>query len=67
MFIDNQATIELMLANTSLKKHDKVTLHILQEAVEDRIVIPVYIPGDVNIADLFTKAKPHKEEKYGSG
>ena len=56
-----------MLANTSLKKHDKVTLHILQEAVEDRIVIPVYIPGDVNIADLFTKANPHKEEKYGSG
>ena len=36
MFIDNQASIKLMLNNQSTKKHDRITLHLLQEAVEDK-------------------------------
>jgi hypothetical protein len=56
MFIDNQASIKLMLNNQSTKKHDRITLHLLQEAVEDKNIIPVYIPSDQNVSDMFTKA-----------
>lgn len=56
MFIDNQASIKLMLNNLSTKKHDRITLHLLQEAVEDKNIIPVYIPSDQNVSDMFTKA-----------
>ena len=56
MFIDNQASIKLMLNNSSTKKHDRTTLHILQEAVNDKRIIPVYIPSDQNVSDMFTKA-----------
>ena len=56
MFIDNQASIKLMLNNVSTKKHDRITLHLLQEAVEDKNIIPVYIPSDQNVSDMFTKA-----------
>ena len=56
MFIDNQASIKLILNNSSTKKHDRTTLHILQEAVNDKRIIPVYIPSDQNVSDMFTKA-----------
>lgn len=56
MFIDNQASIKLMLNNSSTKKHDRTTLHLLQEAVDDKKIIPVYIPSDQNVSDMFTKA-----------
>ena len=56
MFIDNQASIKLMLNNLSTKIHDRITLHLLQEAVEDKNIIPVYIPSDQNVSDMFTKA-----------
>jgi len=58
MFIDNQASIKLMLNNSSTKKHDRTTLHLLQEAVDDKKIIPVYIPSDQNVSDMFTKANP---------
>jgi len=56
MFIDNQASIKLMLNNSSTKKHDRTTLHLLQEAVDDKKIIPVYIPSHQNVSDMFTKA-----------
>ena len=56
MFIDNQASIKLILNNSSTKKHDRTTLHLLQEAVDDKKIIPVYIPSDQNVSDMFTKA-----------
>ena len=60
MFIDNQASINLMLNNTSLKKHDRTTIHVLQESVDERIFIPIYIPSKLNVADMFTKANAAK-------
>ena len=65
MFIDNQASIKLMLNNSSTKKHDRTTLHILQEAVNDKRIIPVYIPSDQNVSDMFTKANAvHEQRTY---
>ena len=60
MFIDNQASINLMLNNTSLKKHDRTTIHVLQESVDDRVIIPIYIPSKLNVSDMFTKANAAK-------
>ena len=60
MFIDNQASINLMLNNTSLKKHDRTTIHVLQESVDERVIIPIYIPSKLNVSDMFTKANAAK-------
>ena len=64
MFIDNQATIKLMLTNSSMKKHDRITLHVLQEAVNYEKIIPIYIPSAQNIADMFTKANAAKNKEH---
>ncbi len=64
MFIDNQASIKLMLKNSSIKKHDRTTLHVLQEAVNYKKIIPIYIPSAQNIADMFTKANPAKNKEH---
>jgi hypothetical protein len=60
MFIDNQASINLMLNNTSLKKHDRTTIHVLQESVDERVIIPIYVPSKLNVSDMFTKANAAK-------
>ena len=49
-----------MLNNTSLKKHDRTTIHVLQESVDDRVIIPIYIPSKLNVSDMFTKANAAK-------
>ena len=51
-----RGAVPSMLNNVSTKKHDRITLHLLQEAVEDKNIIPVYIPSDQNVSDMFTKA-----------
>jgi hypothetical protein len=58
LFIDNRASIFLMQKNMNLKKHDVITVHLLQRAVEDGRIMPVYIPTADNIADAFTKPNP---------
>jgi hypothetical protein len=49
-----------MLNNTSLKKHDRTTIHVLQESVDERVIIPIYIPSKLNVSDMFTKANAAK-------
>ena len=49
-----------MLNNTSLKKHDRTTIHVLQGSVDERVIIPIYIPSKLNVSDMFTKANAAK-------
>lgn len=67
MFIDNQASINLMLNNTLLKKHDRRIVHVLQESVDERIFIPIYIPSKLNVSDMFTKANAAKNRQQDKG
>jgi len=66
LFVDNQAAIRSS-ENPCMRSHSK---HIgrrygfVREAVEDKLVMLIYTPTEVNIADIFTKPLSHPQFVY---
>jgi hypothetical protein len=55
---DNQAAISLS-KNTVFHdrtKHFKVHLHWIREAIDNKQVVPIYVPTNQNLADFLTKS-----------
>ena len=57
---DNQSAIALAKDNKfhTRTKHIDLRYHFIREAVEDGRINVKYIPTDVNVSDIFTKALP---------
>lgn len=58
IFVDNKSAIELctLLKVNSKVKHINVRIHYIRELVNERVVELCFIPSELNVADVLTKA-----------
>ena len=60
VYVDNSGMVSMVLnpVDHAANKHVKISCHYTRELAENRVVAPVRVPTERNIADVFTKALP---------
>ena len=58
VYVDNKSAIQLckLLKITSKVKHINVRIQYIREQINNRVVELVFIPTELNVADILTKA-----------
>jgi transposase-like protein len=61
IFIDNKSAIELCttLKTTHKVRHINLRIHYIRQMINERVIELHFVPTELNVADLFTKALAH--------
>ena len=62
LYEDNQASIQMaiQLSSTHRTKHVAIHIHHLRDLIEKKFIEMVYIPTNIQLADVFTKPLAHQ-------
>ena len=60
IYVDNSGIVSMVLnpVDHAANKHVKLNCHYTRELAADKVIAPVRIPTELNIADIFTKPLP---------
>src|SRR6185437_12293224 len=60
VYVDNSGVVSLVFSpvDHSTNKHLRIACHYCRELTKEKVILPQRIPGDLNLADAFTKPLP---------
>ena len=60
VYVDNSGVVSLVFnpVDHSTNKHLRVACHYCRELTKEKVILPQRIPGEFNLADVFTKPLP---------
>ena len=58
LFVDNQGTLALAKnpVQHQRSKHIDIRYHFIREEIQKGVIVVEYVPTEMNLADIFTKA-----------